>query len=108
MGLLDAIKTVAKSFFSEYDPNNRILARVKFYTRGVSLGLTNEEPRLLANFLFEDPKMIEKYGLHLQIESAKFYHTLQTGDRLTLWLEENPDYDGKHPETRLRLADNPR
>ena len=107
MSFLETVKEAAKEFFSDYDPNARFLAKLTVYTHSIHYGLKDEEPRHIVDLMFGDPKLIEKYGLHIKVESKKLYMTTRTGDKLMLWLEENPDYDGKHPETNVRLADRP-
>lgn len=107
MGFLEKLKIAVREFFSVYDPNSRFLAKVMVYTHSVAYGPKDEDPRHLVNLVFVDPKYAKKFGERVQIESKKYYMNTKSGDVLFLWFEENPDYDGKHPETRLRLADRP-
>ena len=105
MKALDSAKNFAKEFFSQYDPTTRVLIKVTVYTHSIAYRPNDiGEPRHMVDFLVSDPKMIEKYGLHIRVESKQYYFNTHTGDTLTLWFEENPDYDGKHTEERLRLA----
>ena len=107
MPFMEKLSTFAKELFHDYNPNSKFLAKVLVYTHSIAYGQKDEEPRYLVNLVFVDPKYSSRFGERIQIESKQYYFGTKSGDSLCLWFEENPDYDGKHPETRLRLADTP-
>ena len=105
MKVLANAKKFAKQFFAQYDPSTKVLLKVTVYTHAIAYGAKDEvEPRHMVDFLIRDPEMVKKYGLHIRVESKYHYFNTHAGDKLTLWFEENPDYNGKRPEERLRLA----
>ena len=106
MKVLESAKKFAKEYFSRYDPSNRVLLKVTVYTHAIAYGPTDDEtePRHMVDFVINNPDTAKVYGQHIRVESKYYYFHTHTGDQLMLWFEENPDYDGKHPEMRLRIV----
>jgi hypothetical protein len=104
MKVLDYAKEFLIDFFSAHAPKRTFKTTATVRNHSVSYGPNSEEPRLVTNVLFSDPGIIERYGKELAIESRELYFNTHIGDKITLALEVNPDYDeSDYKSQKLRL-----